>query len=163
MKQANPPIQRTALRAVVDRDRVIRRPIVKLVGVARLLAAMLLAGCAGRMLPGRMYALPAGHLLEFTIETSYGNGRMEAFDPQSGEVFKGEYSGFYKGQEATYGNIGGVDVALVKPPTGANAQGILVGDKGTTIRVFFEIKPGIRPTGYGLGMDQEGNQYEIYF
>ncbi|MFX0203737.1 MAG: DUF4094 domain-containing protein [Candidatus Hodarchaeota archaeon] len=131
--------------------------------ISLLLVGSFFSGCAGTMLPGRMYALPAGRTLQFSIQTSYGNGIMEAFDPQTSEKYKGEYSGFYKGQDAVYGNIGGANVSLVKPPTGANAQGILVGDKGTTIHVYFEIKPGLRPTGYGRGVDQEGNQYEIYF
>lgn len=125
--------------------------------------AALVAGCVGTMLPGRMYATPAGRILLFSIQTSYGNGRMEAFDQQTGEKYSGEYSGFYKGQDAVYGSVGGVGVALVKPPTGANAFGILIGNKGTTIRLYFEIKPGLRPTGYGIGADQDGNRYEVFF
>lgn len=135
----------------------------KMLNIIVVAITTLFSGCAGTMLPGRMYALPTGRTLQFSIQTSYGNGTMEAFDPQTGERFKGEYSGFYKGQDTVYGTIGGSSVTLVKPPTGANAQGILVGDKGTTIRLCFEIKPGLRPTGYGVGVDQHGNQYEVYF
>jgi len=128
-----------------------------------LIAGTLLVGCAGAMLPGRMYAIPTGRSLPFSIQTSYGNGVMEAFDPQTGERFTGEYSAFYKGQDAVYGSVGSSGVALVKPPTGANAFAILVGDKGTTIRLYFEIKPGLRPAGYGIGADQNGNRYEAFF
>ena len=115
------------------------------------------------MLPGRMYAHPSGRTLPFQIQTSYGNGRMTAADPVTGEKFSGEYSGFYKGQDAVMGSVGGLGVSLVKPPTGANAFGILVGDKGTTIRLYFEIKPGLRPTGHGTGRDQAGKEYEVFF
>jgi len=88
---------------------------------------------------------------------------MTAFDPKNKENFKGEYSAFYKGQSSLYGNVGGSNVMLVQPPAGANANGILVGDQGTIIKVFFEIKPGLRPTGYGTGQDQKGTKYEFYF
>jgi len=115
------------------------------------------------MLPGKVYALSAGRTLQFAIEKSYGHGRMEALDPVTGEKFSGEYSGFYTGQDAVYGHVGETNVALVKPPTGANASGILLGDKGTTIRLYFEIKPGLRPTGHGTGADQNGNGYEAFF
>jgi hypothetical protein len=120
-------------------------------------------GCVGTMLPGRIYDTSTGATLDFSIQTSRGHGIMTAFNPKNGEAFKGEYSGFYKGQNAVFGNIGSATVTLIQPPTGANANGILVGDKGTTIRVFFEIKPGLRPTGYGLGQDQAGNKYDFYF
>ena len=124
---------------------------------------MVFTGCVGNMLPGRIYDTSTGAMLDFSIQTSYGNGTMTAFNPKNNEAFKGEYSGFYKGQNTIYGNIGGDNVTLIQPPTGANANGILVGDKGTTIRVFFEIKPGLRPTGYGIGQDQAGNKYDLYF
>lgn len=88
---------------------------------------------------------------------------MDAFDQQTEEKFTGEYSGFYKGQSVNFGMIGGHGALLIQPPTGANAYGILVGDKGTTINLYFEIKPGLRPTGYGTGADQNGNRYEVYF
>jgi len=128
-----------------------------------LLLSIAFTGCVGRMLPGRMYATAIGNTLQFQIQTSYGNGRMEAYDPKTDERFSGEYSGFYKGQNSVYGSVGGTGVALIQPPTGANAFGILVGDKGRTIRLYFEIKPGIRPTGYGVGSDQNGNRYEVFF
>lgn len=115
------------------------------------------------MLPGKVYEVPAGRALQFAIEKSYGHGRMEALDPQSGEKFSGEYSGFYTGQDAVYGHVGDTSVSLVKPPTGANASGILVGDKGTTIRLYFEIKPGLMPSGHGTGSDQNGAAYEAFF
>ena len=134
-----------------------------LLTVSVCLVVLLNTGCAGTMLPGRMYTTPAGRVLQFSIQTSYGNGKMEAYDPGTGERFTGEYSGFYRGQDAVYGTVGGEGVALVKPPTGANAFGILVGDKATTIRLYFEIKPGLRPTGYGIGADQNGNRYEVFF
>lgn len=125
-----------------------------------ILTVLLLAlvGCAGQMLPGRIYTASSSRILQFNIETSRGNGKMDAVDSATGENFKGEYSGFYKGQDAVFGTI-----TLIRPPTGANAYGILVGDKGTTIRLYFEIKPGLRPTGYGVGSDQDGQKYEAFF
>ena len=127
------------------------------------LLAALLAGCVGGMIPGRMYTAASGRTLPFSIQTSYGNGKMEALDPATGEKFTGEYAAFYKGEESVHGHVGEAEVSLYKPPTGANAHGILVGDKGTTIRLYFEIKPGLRPTGYGTGTDQNGNRYEVFF
>ena len=127
------------------------------------IAPFFFAGCAGTILPGRMYALPAGKTLQFHIVTSRGNGKMDAFDPQTNEKFAGEYSGFYEGESSTFGSVGGKAVFLVQPPTGANANGILIGDKGTTINLYFKIEPGLRPTGYGTGADQNGNRYEVYF
>ncbi len=110
------------------------------------LVAGLLVACqtAPSMLPGNLYAARTGHALEFSIQKSNGHGAMEARDPATGETFSGEYSGFYTGQGAEYGHVGNADVALMSPRTGAHASGILVGDKGTTIRLTFEIKPGRR-------------------
>lgn len=132
-------------------------------GILIVVTAALLAACAGTMLPGRMYASPDGQVLQFSIETSYGNGRMTAYNDQTGERFTGEYSAFYRGQGAMFGNVGGSNVTLFQPPTGANGQGVLVGDKGTMIKLYLEIKPGLRPTGHGTGMDQGGRSYEVFF
>jgi hypothetical protein len=124
--------------------------------------AFALAAC-GTMIQGRVYTVPAGHTLQFAIQRSYGHGKMEATDPQSGEKFSGEYSGFYTGQDAVTGHVGDVNIALYKPPTGANAYGILAGDKGTTIRLYFVIAPGLVPSGHGTGVDQHGTSYEAFF
>jgi hypothetical protein len=125
--------------------------------------AIMLSGCVGTMLPGRMYASPNGQMLQFAIQTSYGSGTMTAFNDQTGEKFNGEYSAFYKGQGAIFGNIGGSNVTLFQSPTGANGRGILVGDNGTMITLYLEIKPGLRPTGHGTGMDQNNVRYEVFF
>ena len=127
------------------------------------IAVAVLSGCVGTMLPGRMYASPSGQLLQFNIQTSRGNGKMDAYNEQTGERFTGEYSAFYKGQGAVFGNVGGSNVTLFQPPTGANGRGVLIGDKGTMITLFLEIKPGFRPTGHGTGADQNGRQYEVFF
>lgn len=126
------------------------------------LATAALSACQS-MLPGKVYAVPAGRILQFEIEKSYGHGRMTALDTSTGEKFSGEYSGSYTGQDSVYGHVGDANVMLIKPPTGANAFGILVGDKGTTIRLYFAIKPGLTPTGHGTGTDQNGQGYEAYF
>jgi hypothetical protein len=115
------------------------------------------------MLPGNLYSTRTGHDLEFSVQKSNGHGAMGARDPATGETFSGENSGFYTGQGAEYGHIGNDSVALVSPPTYGHASGILVGDKGTTIKLTFEIKPGRRPTGHGSGADQYGNAYEAFF
>ncbi|SEL25799.1 hypothetical protein SAMN05216387_107103 [Nitrosovibrio tenuis] len=128
-----------------------------------LIGAVVLAGCVGTMLPGRMYASPNGQILKFEIETSYGQGKMTAFNDQTGEKFTGEYSAMHRGQGMTFGNVGRSNVTLFQPPTGANGQGVLVGDQGTMIRVYLEIRPGLRPTGHGSGVDQNGGRYELFF
>ena len=131
-----------------------------------LIAGFILSGCANTlevMLPGRMYASSDGEMLQFSIETSTGNGKMTAFNQKTGERFAGEYSAFYRGQGDMYGNVGGTNVSLYQSPAGANGRGILVGDKGTTVTLYLEIAPGIRPTGQGIGTDQEGRRYEVFF
>lgn len=131
--------------------------------VATILGAALIAGCVGTMLPGRMYASPNGQTLQFEIETSYGQGKMTAFNPYTGERFAGEYSAMHRGQRMLVGNVGKSNVTLFQPPTGADGQGVLVGDKGTMIRLYLEIKPGLRPTGHGTGTDDNGGRYEVFF
>jgi len=126
-------------------------------------AAIVLSGCVGTMLPGRMYASPSGQILQFEIETSYGQGKMTAFNDQTGEKFTGEYSAIRRGGGMMLGNAGNSNVTLLQPPLSANGQGVLVGDKGTMIRLYLEIKPGLRPTGHGTGTDEEGRRYEVFF
>lgn len=130
-----------------------------------ILTAVVLSGCIamGTMLPGRIYAEPNGQVLQFSIEKSRGQGKMTAYNPQTDERFTGEYSAMYVGGSSTVGMVGGKNVVLHQGPTGANGKGVLVGDKGTMIRLFLEIESGNRPTGHGTGTDQEGKRYEIFF
>lgn len=131
--------------------------------LAYVIAAVVLSGCVGTMLQGRMYASPGGQLLQFSIETSYGQGKMAAYNPKTDERFTGEYSAMHRGQGMMFGNVGRSNVTLFQPPTGANGRGVLVGDKGTMISLYLEIKPGLRPTGHGTGTDEEGKRYEVFF
>ena len=128
-----------------------------------ILVVVVLSGCVGMMLPGRMYVTPNGQKLEFAIEESYGQGKMTAYNPQTEERFTGEYSAMHTEQGMMLGNVGRSNVTLFQPPTGANGQGVLIGDKGTMIRLYLEIKPGLRPTGHGSGVDEEGKRYEVFF
>lgn len=130
---------------------------------ACVLTGVILSGCAGTMLPGRMYASPSGQLLQFAIETSYGQGKMTASNAQTGEEFTGEYSAIRRGGGMTLGNAGHSNVTLFHVPTSANGQGVLIGNKGTMISLYLEIKPGLRPTGHGTGADQNNVRYEVFF
>jgi hypothetical protein len=125
---------------------------------------ILLCGC-GRMLPGAMYDLRNGQKLDFAIETSRGAGSMTAYNPSTGETFDGVYSGVFHGggvAVARAGN-GGCNITAFAPPSGADASGILKGDKGTVISVYLDINPGFRPTGHGIGRDNNGVQYQVHF
>lgn len=128
-----------------------------------LVAGFVLSGCVGAMLPGRMYASPNGQVLQFNIQTSRGSGSMNAFNDQSGERFVGEYHAMPLDQGLMIGSVAGRNVALAQVPTRANGKGVLVGDKGTMITLYLDIKPGLRPSGHGSGTDQNNVRYEVFF
>ena len=115
------------------------------------------------MLPGRIYEPQTGKRIAFEIERSRGHGKITAFDPVTNETFQGEYTGFYEGRETAVALVGSTPIIAAKLPTGANARGILVGNKGTTIRIYLKINPGLKPTGHGSGIDQSGTEYEVFF
>ena len=131
-----------------------------------LLLAVMLCACStktGRMLPGKMYSMQDGAELEFRIETSRGSGGLEAVNLETGEHFTGHYAASYVGGGSAVGLLDDVPMVMVAAPTGANAQGILRGDRGTVIGIYLTIKPGDTPTGHGEGKDNRGQLYQVYF
>ncbi len=133
-----------------------------------LIATALLAGC-GVALPGKIYALDDATVLSFEIETSYGTGDMRAHNPKTGETFTGQYTGTTKGGGYSYGSAVNwqtgqtVSGSVYTAPSSANARGVLIGDKGTVIEMFLDIKPGLRPKGHGEGRDNHGRRYQVQF
>lgn len=149
-----------------------------------ILIAFMLSAC-GTKLPGKLYSLDDGVVMEFQIERSYGTGGMYAQNFKTGENFSGQYTGVYKGggTATTFGsgsytgsstNIstgtmyqhsGQVtsNSTTFIPPSNATARGVLIGDKGTVIELYMEIRPGIVPKGQGEGVDNKGNRYQIQF
>lgn len=137
---------------------------------AFLLATLLahLTGCAGRALPGKLYDLTDATTLDFEIETSRGTGDMRATNPKTGERFAGQYTGVYTGGGLAVGSaynqrLGTTTGTAYAPPTGANARGVLIGDRGTMIELYLDIRPGIRPKGHGTGTDNQGRRYQVQF
>lgn len=146
-------------------------------------AVLILSGC-GIKLPGKLYLLQNGTVMDFQIETSQGTGDMYAFNHITGENFTGQYTGTYKGggvsRTTTDGNFNGSTSSIQNgfsnfsgnisstsstftPPSDATARGVLIGDKGTVIELYMEIRPGIRPKGHGEGIDNKGNKYQVQF
>lgn len=121
-----------------------------------------ITGCVGTMLPGHIYDTTTGKTLPFAIQTSRGHGTMTAVDSASGENFTGEYYGTYLAGDISV-PVNSNGSSMIVPPNGANAHGILTGNHGTVITVYFVITPGLRPTGYGKGVDNHGGRYEFYF
>jgi len=143
------------------------------------LITALLAGCAGTMLPGKLYALSDATQLKFAIETSRGHGKMTAQNPKTGETFAGEYTAILHGggttvtQASTFNPTQrvsptnmpgqGFTATSYSPPTEATARGILIGDQGTSIQLYLNIQPGIRLRGTGKGIDNKGERYQVQF
>jgi hypothetical protein len=134
-----------------------------------LLLAAVLGLCAGCSLPGKLYALEDGTVLEFSIERSHGTGQMHVRNLGTGEVFEGQYTGITKGGGVLIGTGFNQQTGQsttttgFMPATHANAGGVLIGDHGTVIELEMEIKPGPRPRGYGSGRDNQGRRYQVQF
>lgn len=147
--------------------------------ILALLLVLALAGCAGTMLPGKLYALADATELEFAIETSRGTGRMTARNPATGETFEGQYTGTYDGGGRTVSRVNtfdpmkpmnksnapgqGYTVVSNTTPDHATARGILRGSAGTVIELWLDIQPGLRPKGHGEGRDNKGQRYQVQF
>jgi hypothetical protein len=106
------------------------------------------------MLPGKLYSLgDQPTALDFQIETSRGTGKLAAKNPKTGENFEGTYTGILHGggvATATGDNVQTrqtTTATIVAPPNYATARGVLIGDKGTSIELFMEIQPGLKPKG----------------
>ena len=127
------------------------------------------SGCVGGMLSGQMISLKDGEIYPFEIQTSYGTGKMTAFNPSNGEKFIGQYTAVKHGGGWSRGTIYNAQMRCVgtvstfSPPPDATARGYLKGDGGTVIQIYLEINPGIRPTGCGEGIDNKGNKYQVQF
>lgn len=147
-------------------------------------ASIILTACSAT-LPGKLYSLQDGIVIDFQIERSYGTGAMYAQNNKTGEKFTGQYTGTYKGggtattfgsgsyrgSTTSYaigsmhqhsGNISSSSTTFI-PPSDATARGVLIGDKGTVIELYMEIRPGIVPKGHGEGIDNKGNRYQVQF
>lgn len=132
------------------------------------LFAMIVVALAACALPGKMYSLNDGTESAFEIQRSSGTGGMTAHNPKTGERFTGQYTA-----TAIGGGTSRIDIDLggtksgtgtvYTPPSYANARGILRGDKGTVISVYLDIRPGLRPTGHGEGVENIGNRYQFQF
>lgn len=126
------------------------------------------------MIPGRIYSLQDGTVLEFAIERSSGQGIMTAFNPVAGERFTGTYTAIITeggGSEQSvasnfWGQVGPT-VTKTSAATRAAGRGVLRGDKGTVISITVEIKPSynrqINPSGFGEGLDNHGVKYQVQF
>jgi hypothetical protein len=141
--------------------------------------ALLLAGCAGGMLTGKLYSVEEATTLQFEIERSHGKGKLTAYNPKTGEKFEGTYTAVLHGQETTFTQVStfdptkavnrgnmpgqGYTATSVEAPDYATGRGVLIGDKGTTIELRMEIQPGLKPRGHGEGRDNSGRRYQVQF
>jgi hypothetical protein len=116
--------------------------------IIALTLAISLSGCASTMKPARMYVMPGEQLMQFNIEKGKAQGKLTAFNDQTQETFAGQFSAYYAGKNG-------------------RAEGTLIGDKGTNIKLRFTIRPGTSggkpPTGRGTGIDQSGKRYEVFY
>lgn len=149
------------------------------------ISAMLLLSSCGTKLSGKLYSLQDGVIMDFQIERSYGTGGMYAQNHQTGERFSGQYTGTYKGggvattsgsgrysgSTTSYstgtmyqhsGTVSSTGTTFI-PPSDATARGVLIGDKGTVIELYMDIRPGIVPKGHGEGIDNTGRRYQVQF
>jgi hypothetical protein len=102
---------------------------------------------AGQMIPGKIYSLKDGSVIDCSIEYSTGQGKMEAINPKTGEKFTGIYTGVFMND------------------LWAKCKGILIGDKGTIISLSMDINIGNTwnlPFGYGDGEDNNNVKYQYH-
>ena len=85
-----------------------------------IMVAFLLSGCAGGMIPGKIYS-DSGKVLDFEIEKSYGTGRVTARDNATGEQFAGQYVGI---RETISGNSSAVAISGNRTVTGFGSGSI---------------------------------------
>ena len=132
------------------------------------LGAVGLGGC-GTALPGKIYARDDATVLTFEIERSYGTGEMRATNPKTGEKFEGQYTatpsngGFSQGTATNWQTGQTATVQTFAAPSKGSGRGVLIGDQGTVIEMYLDIKPGIRPKGHGEGRDNPGRRYQVQF
>lgn len=145
--------------------------------------ALTLTSCSAKLL-GKLYSLDDGVAMDFQIERSNGTGGMYAQNLKTGESFTGQYTGTYKGggiassiEDGSYaGSTYRANGTLYQhsgefksnrttfiAPTDATARGVLIGDKGTVIELYMEIRPGIVPKGHGEGVDNRDKRYQVQF
>lgn len=138
---------------------------------AIILGASILAltGCAGGMLPGKIYATD-GRALDFEIEKAHRTGIVRATDRSTGENFTGTYVGLLErvdvhtssttvrgGALASGFGSGTISSNL------ANASAVLRGDKGTVLNCQMKIEAGFSPHGMGDCQDNHGRKYTLQF
>jgi hypothetical protein len=101
--------------------------------------------CIAIMIPGKLYSLKDGSVITCNLEYSTGQGKIEAKNPQTGEVFTGNYTVIFVS-----------DIM-------ARGRGMMKGDKGTVIFITIECSRGTAwnfPVAYGDGEDNNGLKYQ---
>ena len=98
----------------------------------------------GKMIPGYLYLLKDGTQLSCAIEYSTGQGKKEASNPKTGEIFTGLYTGVFITDNY------------------AECKGVMTGDKGTVIFLTMKINVGSSPFGFGDGIDNNDNKYQYH-
>lgn len=162
----------------------IRKKIMILIRRAVFFVLILTLTSCGTKLLGKLYSLDDGTAMDFQIERSNGTGGMFAQNLKTGESFTGQYTGTYKGggvatttEDGSYtGSTSRTNGTLYQhsgkfktnrttfiAPTDATARGVLIGDKGTVIELYMDIKPGIIPKGHGEGVDNHDKRYQVQF
>jgi hypothetical protein len=122
------------------KHRIIILSVILLIGIS-------LPGIAGKMIPGKLYSLKDGAVISCSIEYSEGQGKMEALNAQTGEVFTGMYTGVFVNDKY------------------AKCKGILIGDKGTVIALEMEVNIGNTwdlPFGFGDATDNNNQKYQYH-
>lgn len=125
--------------------------------LAVLLLLALTACASGRMIPGQIYPLDGSGVIPMEIEVTRGQGRMTAYNPETGEKFEGSYTAMRQ-SAVVYGSS-----TTVVSKTVAPARAFLKGDQGTTLNVTMDIQAGFVPTGMGDAVDQQGRKYQVQF
>ena len=129
-----------------------------------LFSVLALSACAGNYLNGKIVNIESGELLPMKIQTSYGQGNMEAYNSTTNEKFYGTYTALSEGSYGMATNFAtGQMVVVSSRSRNANAKALLTGDKGTTLLVFMQIEKGFRPIGFGEATDNKGNKYHVEF
>jgi hypothetical protein len=136
---------------------------------APIVLAAFVSGCAGGMIPGKIYS-DSGKVLDFEIEKSRGTGRVTALDNTTGEQFAGEYVGI---RETISSTNSGVILSGNRTTNGfgsstvssnmANATAFLTGNQGGSLTCQMAIQAGISPHGIGDCVDKAGVKYHVQF
>ena len=132
----------------------MKRPIL-------MLAVVVLVGGCATMLPGKIISLSDGTTLPMQIQTSYGSGKMTAYNPKTGENFEGTYTGVFNttySQASVWSGGQTTTGTLRETSNSVPASAVLVGDKGTVLNIRMLIQAGWRPIGFGEAEDNKRSE-----